>query len=416
MKRPSAATLLLTIGGLTALGENMLYSLLPLYLKQNLGFDNLELGLFYLLISISSMVLRIPVGLFADLFGRARLVLLGIIMFLTGRLILLIGASSAAFAAAVALGLGVSMYYIPHAALVADIVSEGRGSMIGMFGKLNFLTQAMGALGLTLGGYTSQFFGREAMITASLGIMTVNAALALFLNFVVLGGDGGGKSEILNLLRDLLVSLKDRFLALYFIGNFANGVFFASFVFSQVLLSEGYGLPDGVIGLLLTSFAITGAISSYVAGRVLSSKSRSTLLKVQASVWLGVSLLALAAYVSAPLPLLILSLAGIHALLGIVYPVGSTVLYGYAPPRLRASVGNVSGLIWRTGHSVGTAVVPNVVNALGLRSFLIQACLAGFLSFLAFRAAHSVYTRRSKRNLQRVEKTEVVALAKAKCK
>ena len=277
-----------------------------------------------------------------------------------------------------------------------------------MFGKLNFLTQAMGALGLALGGYTSQLFGREAMIIASAGVMAANAALALVLNIVVPGGNGGGKSEVLRLLRDLLASLKDKFLALYLTGNLANGAFFASFVFFQVLLSAEYGLPDGAIGLLLTAFAIMGAITSYVAGRMLSSKSRSALLKVQSCVWLGIALLALAAYISIPLPLLILTLAGVHALLGVVYPVGSTVLYGYVSPRLRASVGNIGGLIWRTGHSAGSAIVPHVVNTLGLRSFLIQACLASFLTFLALRAALSIYTRKS---LRRVE---VAALARSK--
>ena len=396
-------TLLLTIGGLTALGENILYSLLPLYLRQNLGLSNIELGFFYLLISVSSIVLRIPVGIFADLFGRARLVLLGIIMFLVGRLMLLMGAGLTVFVAAAALGLGACMYYIPHAALTADAASEDRDGMMGLFGKLNFLAQAMGALGLALGGYTSQFFGREAMITASIGVMIVNAVLAFVLSIIV-PGNGGGRNEALNLLRDLLASLKDKFLALYFIGNFANGVFFASFVFFQVLFSEGYGLPDGVIGLLLTAFTIMGAFTSYAAGRILSSKSRSVLLRVQAWVWLGAALTALVAYVSVPLPLLILTLAGMHALLGFVYPVGSTVLYGYVPPRLRASVGNVGGLMWRAGNSAGSALVPHVVNTLGLRSFLIQACLAGLLSFLAFKTALSVYAGRRKPTKARLDR------------
>ena len=387
-----AAVLVLAIGSVTAFGENILYSLLSLYLKQNLGLSNVELGLFYLVLSLSSIVLRIPVGILADLFGRARLVLAGLILFLLGRAVLLFGERGLAYASAALLGLGISMYYIPHAALTADVSSaDRRGGMLGMFGKLNFLAQVAGATGLVLGGYISQFFGRPAMIAASSIVIAVSAGLAAILNREL---PRSGGVEPRSILRELVSSLRDRFLALYLAANLASGSFFASFVFLQVLLSVEYRLPDGVIGLILTLFTVVSAVSSYIAGRALSRRGRGELVAVQGVVWIGISLLSAASFVSTPLPALLAFLTGLYALLGVIYPVGSAVLYSYVSPRLRASVGNIGGMIWRAGHSVGSATVPHIVDALGLRAFLVQAAVASLLAFAALRAAYRVYTQR----------------------
>lgn len=389
-----AAALVLAIGSVTAFGENILYSLLSLYLKQNLGLSNVELGLFYLVLSLSSIVLRIPVGVLADLFGRARLVLAGLLLFLLGRAALLFGGRGLAYASAALLGLGISMYYIPHAALTADVSSaDRRGGMLGMFGKLNFLSQVAGATGLVLGGYISQFFGRASMIAASSLVIAVSAGLAAVLNRELPRGSSGGGGAT-GILRDLVSSLRDRFLALYLAANLASGGFFASFVFLQVLLSVEYHLPDGAIGLVLTFFTVVSAVSSYVAGRALSSRGRGELVAVQSVVWAGIAVLSAATFVSAPLPALLAFLTGLYALLGVIYPVGSAVLYSYVSPRLRASVGNIGGMIWRTGHSIGSATVPHVVDALGVRAFLVQAAVASFLAFAALRAAYRVYRRR----------------------
>ncbi|MET1159347.1 MAG: MFS transporter [Thermoprotei archaeon] len=388
----------LAIGSITAFGENMLYSLLSLYLRQDLGLSNIELGAFFLVLSVSSIVLRIPVGILADIFNRALLVLAGLALLLLGRVLLVVGDTVIVYASAILLGLGVSMYYIPHAALTADVSrTERSGAMLVIFSKLNLLTLIMGALGLTVGGYVSRYLGRVSMIVSSAVVIAIALVITARLAYIM-QVESRGLSSVKNLLKELANSVRDRFLVIYLTAFFGSGVFHASFVFLQVLLGLGYELSDDIIGVLLTIFSIISAVTGYYAGKIFSSKRRRELIRIQALTWLGIGVLSLLAFLSTPLPLLIVTLSLLYALLGVIYPVGNAVLYSYIAPHLRATVGNIMGMVWRTGYSVGSATAPYLVDSMGLRAFLLQACIAALATYYLVYKSRIKYLERKSRS------------------
>lgn len=234
----------------------MLHSFLPIYMKAQ-GIADGEIGSILGLVSISALVLMLPLGLLSDLFSPRRLVLFGGCIFLLFAAGMLTAKVYWQFLVVAPLGgmAGSAFYIVLYALFLKVIDRNSVGKKIAFYQSGMYLGfgvgPAIGGLLVREGGFTALLLGALA------GGLVVIALILRLPETETFRFDLGGYQRDLRQSRTLL------FLVLAFVYATHFGVEQTSFT---LLMKESLGFPATRIGLVYLAIGSWMAIIAPFAG------------------------------------------------------------------------------------------------------------------------------------------------------
>jgi DHA1 family bicyclomycin/chloramphenicol resistance-like MFS transporter len=258
---PHIATLIL-LAGLSALTMNIFLPSLPgmaAYFDAPYALMQLSVALYLAL----SAVLQIVIGPISDRFGRRKVLLGSLVLFLIATVGTLLAQTATTFLvfrmaqAVIAAGMVLSR------AIVRDMVADAEAAS--MIGYVTMGMSIVPMIGPVIGGMLDEAFGWHA-----------NFALLLVLGLGVLGlvwVDLGETATIRKVsfgdqLRQYPALLRSkRFWGYVLCASFASGVFFAYLGGAPYVGTEVFGLTSTHLGLLFAITAVGYAAGNFVAGR-----------------------------------------------------------------------------------------------------------------------------------------------------
>ena len=171
--------LLVISNGVRAMGTSAVFTFFSLYCREDLGFSDAKVGVYYMLMMASGIVSQPVLGYLSDRFGR-RAVLIPSIMLLGLLVFLLVWSGSGAGLALVAVCIGLFIYAI--GAIMQAAAMDATPARTG--GTTIALLMGSSALFMipspTIAGWISESFGTPFVFFYS-GAMLVAAAFILFL-------------------------------------------------------------------------------------------------------------------------------------------------------------------------------------------------------------------------------------------
>lgn len=250
------------IAGLSALTMNIFLPSLPqmaTYFDVPYALMQLSVALYLAL----SAVLQIVIGPLSDRYGRRRILLVALVLFLiatvgtifapTATLFLIFRMGQAVIAAGIVLS----------RAIVRDIVADAEAAS--MIGYVTMGMSIVPMIGPVIGGFLDEIYGWQA-----------NFALLLILGMVTLWlvwADLGETAVIRKIslgeqIRTYPVLLRSqRFWGYVLCAAFASGTFFAYLGGAPFVGTEVFGLSSSGIGALFALTAIGYAAGNFIAGR-----------------------------------------------------------------------------------------------------------------------------------------------------
>jgi len=163
------------------ISSGMVYSVLPIYISEELGASRIEVGGIFTLGASVGLSTSYILGKIADRFGKKPMILLSQSGFAFVMLSYsLISDRSYAYIIQIFEGLSWTMLGVSAPALIADITEKGeRGEAMGIYST----SWSVGwVLGPITGGVLSQFFGFRFMLRISF-LMLVSGFIATYIVF-----------------------------------------------------------------------------------------------------------------------------------------------------------------------------------------------------------------------------------------
>lgn len=258
---PHISTLIL-LSGLSALTMNVFLPSLPgmaTYFDVPYATMQLSVALYLLL----SAVMQVVIGPISDRFGRRKVLLWSLVLFLVATVGTLLAPTATAFLifrmgqAVIATGMALSR------AVVRDMVADAEAAS--MIGYVTMGMSIVPMIGPVIGGVLDEAFGWQA-----------NFALLLLLGVVVLGqtwADLGETATIRKVslgdqIRQYPTLLKSqRFWGYVMSASFTSGTFYAYLGGAPFVGNQIFGLSSSHIGMLFAITAVGYAAGNFVAGR-----------------------------------------------------------------------------------------------------------------------------------------------------
>ncbi|WP_103258120.1 Bcr/CflA family efflux MFS transporter [Tabrizicola aquatica] len=285
---PKIVTLIL-IAGLSALTMNIFLPSLPgmaTYFGVSYGVMQQSVALYLAL----SAALQIVIGPISDRYGRRKVLLWSLVLFLLATLGTLLATSATVFLvfrmaqAVIAAGMVLSR------AVVRDMVADAQAAS--MIGYVTMGMSLVPMIGPVIGGVLDDLYGWQA-----------NFALLLVLGAVVLAltwADLGETAELRNVslaeqVRTYPALLASRrFWGYTLAAGFASGCFFAYLGGAPYVGDKVFGLSSTHVGALFALTAIGYALGNFLAGRYSVRMGMNRMILIGCVVTsLGLSLLAL---------------------------------------------------------------------------------------------------------------------------
>lgn len=168
--------------------SGMMYSVLPLYISEELGANRIQIGLLFTTAAITGTLTSIYIGKLADRVGRKPLILLAQILFALVMLVYsAINYYLYAFPIHVLEGFAWASVGVAAPAFIADITGKGeRGEAMGVYNTVWNLGWVIGPF---LGGALAEIFGFRVMLRVS--FLTIIVGLIISTAFI--RGDENGK-------------------------------------------------------------------------------------------------------------------------------------------------------------------------------------------------------------------------------
>ncbi|AWB47967.1 Bcr/CflA family drug resistance efflux transporter [Gemmobacter aquarius] len=295
---PHIATLIL-LAGLSALAMNIFLPSLPgmaAYFGAPYSLMQLSVALYLAL----SAVLQVIIGPVSDRFGRRRVLLVSLVLFLIATAGTLLAQTATTFLifrmaqAVIAAGMVLSR------AVVRDMVPDAQAAS--MIGYVTMGMSIVPMIGPVVGGVLDEAFGWHA----NFGLLLILGAATLALTWADLGETATiRRVSLADQMRSYPTLLKSqRFWGYVLCASFTAGTFYAYLGGAPYVGNVVFGLTSSHIGLLFAITAIGYAAGNFVAGRY------SVRLGLNRMILLG-SLLTMAGLGL----LLVLTFAGIHSAL-----------------------------------------------------------------------------------------------------
>jgi len=210
-----------------------------------------------------SAVLQLIIGPLSDRFGRRRVLLWGLAVFILATVGTLLSPTAELFLicrmgqAAVAVGMTLSR------AVVRDMVDEARAAS--MIGYITMFMAVVPMLGPIIGGWLDERFGWQA----NFAMLLVAGVLVLGLAWADLGETARRRPvSLMAQMRDYPELLRSpRFWGYVAASSLASGVFFAYLGGAPFVASEIYGLTPTMLGVYFAATAIGYALGNFLSGR-----------------------------------------------------------------------------------------------------------------------------------------------------
>lgn len=258
---PHIATLIL-MAGLSALTMNIFLPSLP-GMAAWFGVPYALMQLSVALYLALSAVLQILIGPISDRFGRRKVLLVSMVLFLIATVGTLIAPDATTFLvfrmaqAVIAAGMVLSR------AVVRDMVPDAQAAS--MIGYVTMGMSIVPMIGPVVGGVLDEAFGWQA----NFGLLLVLGIAALLLIWADLGETATiRRISLMEQIRTYPALLKSRrFWGYVGCASFASGSFFAYLGGAPYVGNVVFGLSSSEIGLLFAITAVGYAAGNFVAGR-----------------------------------------------------------------------------------------------------------------------------------------------------
>lgn len=239
------------------------------------GFTALDIGIFESIFHISSMTFEIPSGMIADILGRKKARIIGVILYLVFVLIMiysnnfyLIGLAFVACGASYAFESG------SGEALIYDslLMSNDQDRFIKVNGNREIIFQLSSSVALIVGGYLS-------LVSYNLNFLILFIVFAGSLIPILLMTETNIKSDrkhekFFTLMNEHFVKsskmvFQDKnLLFLIILGALLAAPVTSIFFYFQVYLSDTLNYAESLIGILLAVHSLAGALGGYLAAKL----------------------------------------------------------------------------------------------------------------------------------------------------
>ncbi|MDQ0089476.1 EmrB/QacA subfamily drug resistance transporter [Paenibacillus anaericanus] len=421
MPSERSKTRLITIGlllglFLSSLDQTIISTAMPTVIKELGGFSLYSwVFTIYMLASTTTMPIY---GKLADLFGRRRMYLIGIFIFLVGSTLCGIAGSMTELIIYRGIqGLGAGALMPISMTIVADIYPpETRGKFMGLFGAVFAVTSIFGP---ALGGlivehwnwgwifYMNLVIGIPALIIIAiameeskstekrsidwLGALTLSGGIIAILLALVLGGEGQGvgmsyawgSTEIIGLfsLGTVLLGVflwiemkvKEPIIPLHLfkireigfgnmVGFFMSAGLFGAIVYIPLFVQGVIGVNSSISGFILAPLMLSVIVTSTLAGRLMSMVSyRTILIPSMVLMTIGFVLLSQITVDTTKIEIIVyMIVAGLG--MGSVYPTIGTAAQSAVDRNMRGVATSSSQFFRSIGGTIGVSVFGSLMS------------------------------------------------------
>ena len=356
------------------------FLLLPLYIQQ-LGGNEIEIGLVMGLHSAVGIVCQPLIGPWIDVVGRRPFMLTGVGLTVAASLLAVAPGGVPLLAVVRALqGIGMSVFFVASFSYVVDIIPPAeRGWALGIYGVSGFVATAVAPL---IGEWIIRSVGFRALfvVSAILGLATFGLAWPVR---EAPRGAGGPLRLAPGAVRAALEDVLHRHMFVTLFFGLGSGTLFAFLP----TFAEDLGVTT--LSLFYTAYSLSAIAVRIIGGRLIDTHGRRAVIVpsmfVQAAATGVLALLgALVVRTSATPVLPALFLAGLlaGAAHGFLYPGLAALVTDSTPDARRAAVVGIFSAMFLAGSTVGAFTFGWVANALGygsmwaaLTTLLLMGCL-----------------------------------------
>jgi MFS transporter, DHA1 family, multidrug resistance protein len=298
-------------------------------------------------------IMQLVYGPLIDRYGRRKMLLLGILVFLMATVGAALSSSIGSLMIFRALqACGGAVGSVAAITVIGDLF-EGRmrGRSMGIYQMLVALGPGLGPI---FGGFVGHQYGLHLLFWVLLGIsMVLWIALLLFLPETKMEGYGGDRFQF----RQFSNVLTHRVgLGIVVIGSVQYSIFYSLLLLLPSILYDLYELTPGQTGLMFLPISLCIVIGSLIGGRIQEHFDLKKLLLTMVSLHMA-SVLFFAIVAAISLPILTVSISLFGLFLGLSLPLQTTLLANELPQHRATSTGvyNFFRYVWMTvGPVVGT--------------------------------------------------------------
>jgi len=344
-------------------GETIPQSFQPLFLAQ-LGISTAVIGLVYNIRNIEQSFLRLIAGSLSDVFGRKRLIMIGLILVSLVPFIYAISWDMwLPLVAMFVSGLGLSLFFPPSEAYASSLYPPERVGEA--MGKYHMSWAVSAVIGPSAGGFLALWYPEYRHIFIVSGIVSM---IAVFLFAWLTRGDvekrnGDKMSGATRKLISEFPSTMGRLFKMKPVVAGSAAVFTHAFCHRGIptfvpIFAAKLGYNEAVIGLSLTANALMIAISLPIVGKVSDRVGR--FLPIVIGLLVSVGAFALIPNVQAEwMLILLMGVLGVCAVLE--FPVSQAVMMEALPLADRGSATGVWGMMMSLGGTIGVFAMSAIV-------------------------------------------------------
>ncbi len=357
---------------MAVLGVASITPAFPIIIRE-LGVSSLGIGLLITVFTFPGVVLSPVIGLFADRYGRKRILVPSIFLFgIAG------GACAFARDFNVLLmlrffqGIGAASLGALNVTLIGDLYSgRERAAVMGYNASvLSVGTAAYPAIG-----------GALAMVAwyYPFALPLLAIPLGFFVLFFLENPEPKIEQHLKDYIRTVLRSLNNRQVIGIFVASIVTFIILYGplLTYFPLLLADSFGVSPLTIGLFITVMSLVTAFTSSQLGKLSKKYSEKTLLKASFLIYGSAMVLIpfvpkLTAFL---IPMVIFGIA--H---GLNIPCFQTLLAGLAPMEYRGAFMSLNGMVLRLGQTIGPSLMGVVFSLWGVdATFYSGAVLAGLM-------------------------------------
>ena len=375
-------------------GDTIPQSFQPLFIA-SLGISPAAVGLVYNIRNIEQTLLRLIAGSLSDVFGKKKLIFLGLIFLTCVPFIYFISYNAwLPLLAMFVSGLGVSIFFPPTESYASSLYPpEKAGEAMGRY-HMSWAISSI--IGPSFGGFLALYFPSYRPVFLISGILT-GTSLIIFWYFTrgdVEHSNGGQVSgETLKLLRQFPETMRRMFTnKRVLIGSLS--VFAHAFchwgliTFVPFFAVSKSGFNEVSIGLALTANALVMAVCLPIIGSVSDRVGR--FLPIALGFFVSVIAFGLLPLITAPWMLIaVMGLLGFCAVLE--FPVSQAVTMEAMPVKDRGSATGVWGMMMSLGGTVGIFVESYILSVASIEWVFYFCAAFSLISGLALFAMRSYF-------------------------
>ncbi|MBO8182520.1 MAG: MFS transporter [Archaeoglobus sp.] len=316
-----------------------------------LGASETEAGIIAGGFALTTSLTMMPLGLMADRYGRFRMIVIGMLIFILTPFFYASAANfTELFLARLLHGLAMALFVPASNALAIDLSPERRGEALGWIATFTMLGYSFGPI---MGGFVASTYG----FVPTFYFCSLVALVGLISLFFLKGMDEVKRSAIFGEFKKLKPERNA-------IGAVATP-FFATFgsaiigIFAIPLYLPKFGVDVTMVGTLTTALFLASAIVRVPAGKFSDRIGRKPVILLG----LGLEAIGVLGFLSSNFLLIVLASIVTGIGMGMANPAGFALLSDIVSPKMRGFAMGASSTSLQLGVFMGPAVMGFVADA-----------------------------------------------------